>query len=106
MHWYCLKRQTFISEDGLGESRRGQEGGWERGRIKFLCLTQARKQVLTGVGLAPTAPTVGHAHKHFIGIEDDLTGRLLLELSHQTHPAGVAFAGGIVEACGRGREGK
>lgn len=63
---------------------------------------QADKQVLTSVGLAPTAPTMGHAHKHFISIEDNLTGRLLLELRHQTHPARVAFGGGIVEACGIG----
>jgi hypothetical protein len=74
-----------------------EEEGKEGGAVcTTIHLSDARTLALTSVWFAATAPTVGHAHKHLIGIDDDLTGSLLLELRHQANPAGVAFAGRVV----------
>jgi len=72
-----------------------KEGG---GGDTTVPLCDATTLAFTCVGLAATASTMGHAHKHLIGINDDLTGSLLLELRHQAHAAGIAFTCRVIEA--------
>ncbi len=58
--------------------------------------------IRTGIGLTAAPPAMGHADEHFICINDNLPGGLLLELGDQTHAAGITFVGAVVQPLLRG----